>query len=58
MGKKKDYVESERFDPEKILESKFFLPVFGIGKILPVFGITGTCAGVYSARVEGRHELV
>lgn len=48
LEKKKDYVESERFDPEKFLELNF----------LPVFGITGTCAGVYSARVEGRHELV
>jgi hypothetical protein len=47
---------------EKI-PGKFFgveknLPVFGIGKILPVSGITGTCAGVYSARVDGRHELI
>ena len=49
FGGKKDYVESERFDPEKN---------FGVENILPVFGITGTCAGVYSARVEGRHELV
>ena len=53
LGGKKDYVESERFDPEKFLER-----IFGVENILPVFGITGTCAGVYSARVEGRHELV
>ncbi len=32
--------------------------IFGVEICLPVFGITGTCAGVYSARVEGRHELV
>jgi hypothetical protein len=32
--------------------------IFGGENCLPVFGITGTCAGVYSARVEGRHELV
>ena len=27
-------------------------------KLLPVFGITGTCAGLHSARVDGRHELI
>ena len=44
----------KNFGVEKFLPGK----MFGVEKILPVFGITGTCAGVYSARVEGRHELV
>ena len=39
---------------EKILPGKFCR-----GKrFLPVVGVTGTGAGVYNARVEGRHELV
>ena len=61
-------VDKKNFEEEKLLKKipgknfgvEKFLPgkIFGVEKILPVFGITGTCAGVYSARVEGRHELV
>ena len=32
--------------------------IFGVENFLPVSGITGTCAGLHSARVDGRHELI
>ena len=42
------------FGVEKILPGK----VFKGKKLVPVSEITGTCAGLHSARVDGRHELI
>ena len=46
--------------PGKIFGVEKFLPgkVFTGKKLVPVSGITGTCAGLHSARVDGRHELI
>ena len=42
------------FGVEKVLPGK----VFKGKKLVPVSEITGTCAGLHSARVDGRHELI
>ena len=46
--------------PGKIFGVEKFLPgkVFKGKKLVPVSEITGTCAGLHSARVDGGHELI
>ena len=60
-------VDKKNFEEEKLLKKipkifgvEKFLPgkVFKGKKLVPVSEITGTCAGLHSARVDGRHELI